>query len=120
MAYYKKNSNKKVEGRARRHARIRSHMSGTSEMPRLSVFKSNRYIYAQVIDDNKGETIVSASSLGEKKGTMIEKAIKVGEAISKLAKEKKVEKVVFDRGGFYFAGHIKALAESARKGGLKF
>ncbi len=120
MAYYKKNINKKTEGRKRRHARIRTHLIGTPKRPRLSVFKSNKYIYAQVIDDGKSETIVSASSLGEKKGTMIEKAAKVGEAIAKLAKEKKIDSVVFDRGGFYFAGHVKALAEGARKGGLKF
>ena len=120
MAYYKKNNNKKVEGRTRRHARIRTQLSGTAERPRLSVFKSNRYIYAQVINDVLGQTIVSSSSLGEKKGTMIEKAARVGENIAKLALEKKIKTVVFDRGGFYFAGHIKVLAEEARKGGLKF
>lgn len=106
--------------RTRRHGRIRSTLSGTSDRPRLAVFKSNRYIYAQIIDDEAGKTLVSASSIKETKGTMREKAEKVGETLAKLAVEKKIKKVVFDRGGFLYAGHIAAFAESARKGGLSF
>lgn len=120
MAYQKRITNKKSDSRIRRHARIRSHLSGTATIPRLAVFKSNRYIYAQIINDEKGITITSADSRKEKKGTMIEKAGKVGEAIATLAKEKKINAIVFDRGGFYFTGHVKALADGARKGGLKF
>lgn len=110
---------KKIK-RNRRHARIRAKVFGTEARPRLSVFKSNRYIYAQIIDDEKGKTLAGASSLSEKKGTMLNKAEKVGAQIAEIAIGKKIKKVVFDRGGFLYAGHIKALAESARKGGLSF
>lgn len=110
----------KNEKRVRRHKRVRAKVFGTSEHPRLAVFKSNRYIYAQIIDDVKGTTLVSATSLKEKKGTMREKAEKVGEVIAKAATEKKIKSVVFDRGGFLYAGHIKTLADSARSHGLKF
>jgi large subunit ribosomal protein L18 len=110
----------KKQKRDRRHARVRAKIFGTDTKPRLAVFKSNRYIYAQVINDEKGMTIASASSLGAKKGTMREKAEKVGEAVAKAAFDKKVKRVVFDRGGFLYAGLIKVLADSARKGGLEF
>lgn len=120
MAFIKVKGNSKNINRVRRHARIRSHLSGTATIPRLAVFKSNRYIYAQLIDDVAQKTIAAATSLKEKKGTMIEKATRVGEAIAKAAQEKKITKVVFDRGGFLYAGHVKALAEGARKGGLDF
>ncbi len=112
--------NSKTQSRTRRHARIRAKLSGTSDMPRLSVFKSNRYISAQVIDDVKGVTIVSAHSKDAKGKSMMEKAEAVGVMIGELAKAKKVEKVVFDRGGFIYTGNVKALAEGARKAGLKF
>lgn len=110
----------KKEKRTRRHARIRSKISGTAERPRLSVFKSNKYIYAQVIDDIRGATLVSVSSLSAKKGTMLERAKVVGESVAKAAIEKKITKVVFDRGGFLYAGNIKVLGDSARKAGLIF
>lgn len=119
MAYIKKHKNKKSENRERRHLRIRSHLKGTSEVPRLAIFKSNKAIYAQVIDDNSGATLASASSL-KMKGTMLEKSVKVGEEVAKRATDKKVKKVVFDRGGFLYTGHVKSLADSARKAGLSF
>lgn len=120
MAYIKGKLNKKTLGRVRRHARIRARLAGTAEIPRLAVFKSNRYIYVQLIDDTKGATIGSASTLKESKGTMLEKVNKVGEKIAKVAADKKIKQVVFDRGGFRYMGHVKALADSARKAGLKF
>jgi len=106
--------------RDRRHARIRAKVKGTTERPRLAVFRSNRYVYAQIIDDDKGVTLATATSLKDKKGTMREKAEKVGELIAKVAGEKKIKKVVFDRGGFLYTGRVKALADSARKHGLVF
>jgi len=120
MSYIKEKSNKKTLSRIRRHARIRSHLSGTKEIPRLAVWKSNRYIYAQLIDDVEGVTLGAATTLKDKSGTPIEKAEKVGEKIAKVAAEKKIKEVVFDRGGFRYMGHVKALADAARKGGLKF
>jgi len=105
----------KQEKRYRRHRKIRAKISGTAKVPRLSVFKSNQYIYAQLIDDDKGKTVVSA------KGKLsIEQAKKIGELIAKKAREKKIEQVVFDRGGYGYHGRVKALAEGAREGGLKF
>lgn len=110
---------KKKFNRERRHARIRAVVSGTPERPRLAVTRSNKYIAAQLIDDSTGTTLVSAhgKTLG---GSMAEQAQKVGETIATLAKEKKIEKVVFDRGGYLFMGHIKAVADAARNGGLIF
>ncbi len=109
----------KKEGRIRRHARIRAKISGTAERPRLAVFRSNRYISAQMIDDAKGVTLAAATSRGMK-GGMREVAILVGSAIAKAAKEKGVTSVVFDRGGFTYGGTIEALAQGARDGGLSF
>lgn len=109
-----------AQKRDRRHARIRAKIEGTTKRPRLAVFRSNKYVYAQIIDDGKGVTLASASSLKNKKGTMKEKAEKVGEMIAKAAAEKKIKEVVFDRGGFVYTGRIKVLAESARKHGLSF
>ena len=110
-----KSSNIKKENRVRRHARIRAKISGTSEVPRLSVFKSNKHISAQLIDDVSGKTIASSHSrdVGGKAG-------EVGKAIADKAKAKGVSAVVFDRGGFIYTGSVKALAEGARSGGLKF
>lgn len=105
--------------RDRRHARVRSKIFGTSKRPRLSVFKSNRYVYAQIIDDEAGKTLGASSSL-KMKGTLREKAEKVGESIAKVAVEKNINKVVFDRGGFLYTGHIKALAQKARDNGMDF
>ncbi len=109
----------KKEKRVRRQARIRAKISGTPARPRLSVFRSNKEVYAQMIDDTKGVTIAAASSQGMK-GKMTEKAEKVGKAIAVAGKEKKVKAVVFDRGGFAYAGLIKKLADAARAEGLTF
>lgn len=112
------------EKRIRRERRIRSRVRGTAACPRLSVFRSNRHIAAQFIDDTTRQTIVAASDLefskGKKaKGTRTDVARKVGELAAKKALEKKVEKAVFDRGGYRYHGIVKAFAEGARKGGLK-
>ena len=115
----------KKETRKRRHQRIRAVIYGRAGRPRLSVFKSLKHIYAQIIDDEKGKTLVSASEQELSKsarstGKKIEKAEEIGKLIAKKALEKKIEKVVFDRGSFRYHGRIKALAEGARQGGLKF
>jgi large subunit ribosomal protein L18 len=107
--------------RIKRHARIRKNLSGTSETPRLNVFRSNTNIYAQIIDDTKGETLVSASSLELKtKKCDIEVATKVGTEIAKKALAKGITEVVFDRGGYKYHGRVKALADASREAGLKF
>ena len=109
--------------RLMRHRRVRGKISGTGERPRLNVFRSARHIYAQVIDDIKGVTLCSASTLDKDfSGTAgnAEAAKKVGEAVAKKAKKLGVTEVVFDRGGFIYHGRIKALADGARAGGLKF
>ena len=107
--------------RIKRHARIRKNLSGTSETPRLNVFRSNTNIYAQIIDDTKGETLVSASSLELKtKKCDTEVATKVGTEIAKKALAKGITEVVFDRGGYKYHGRVKALADGAREAGLKF
>lgn len=113
------NTSQKTIKRNRRHARIRARVIGTDERPRLSVFKSNSYIYAQVINDEVQSTLASASSLKLKK-TGIEAAKEVGTTIAKLAKDKGVKKVAFDRGGFNFTGQVKVLADAAREAGLEF
>lgn len=107
------------EKREVRHKRIRAKVSGTASCPRLAVFRSNRFIYAQLIDDSTGTTLAAASSK-DMKGTMQESASKVGAAIAKSAQDKKITKAVFDRGGFSFTGTIKALADGAREAGLTF
>ena len=107
--------------RVRRHSRIRASVMGTQERPRLAVFRSNKFIYAQLIDDDKSITLTSASDITDKKGkTKTERAQKVGADLAKKAKDLKIEAVVFDRGGFNYTGRVKALAEAAREGGLKF
>lgn len=110
--------------RVRRHKAIRTKISGTTEVPRLNVFRSLNNIYAQIIDDTKGITLVSASSLDKeievKNGGNIEAATEVGKLIAKKALEKNIEAVVFDRGGYIYHGRVAALAEGAREGGLKF
>lgn len=99
-------------------------MSGTSKRPRLCVFRSHQHIYAQLIDDEKGKTIVVASDNAKtrpgKRQSKIDKSKEIGKLIAKKALEKKIEKVVFDRGGYKYHGRVKALAEGAREGGLKF
>ena len=113
-------------GRQRRHERIRKKVSGTAERPRLSVYRSLNHMYAQIIDDSKGETIIAVSSLsGELKSEKGHRgntgmARKVGELIARTAKGKGIEKVVFDRGGYLYHGRVKALAEAAREAGLEF
>lgn len=104
-----------------RKARVRAKIIGSADRPRLSVFRSSVHIYAQIINDNLGKTLVSASDLVLKeKGKKTEMAEKVGEALAKKAIAKKIKKIVFDRNGFKFHGRVKALAEGARKGGLEF
>ena len=108
--------------RLRRHARVRNKVSGTQEMPRLNVFRSNDNIFVQIIDDTKGNTLVSSSSveLKIKNGGNVEAAKLVGQDIAKKAKAAKIKKVVFDRGGYLYHGRVEALAESARENGLEF
>ena len=108
--------------RARKHARVRAKVSGTAEKPRLCVFRSNKHIEAQIIDDVKGVTLVSCSSVQLKLGTgsNCEAAAKVGAELAKRALAKGIEIVVFDRGGYLYHGRVAALAEAAREGGLKF
>lgn len=112
--------NIKKEKRVRRHGKIRTQISGTSEMPRLSVFKSNKHISVQLIDDVKAMTLASAHSRNVTGKTMTEKSMAVGKLIAEKAGAKKIKTVVFDRGGFKYAGNVKALADSARAGGLQF
>jgi len=109
----------KKEKRVRRQVRIRAKISGTSERPRLAVFRSNRAISVQLIDDVKGRTLLSGTTRGMK-GAQKENAKKLGQQIAADAKEKKITKVVFDRGGFSYTGNIAVLAEGAREGGLQF
>ncbi len=111
------------KARLTRHKRVRGKISGTAECPRLNVFRSTKNIYAQIIDDVKGVTLVAASSLDKEfngNGGNKEAARKVGEMIAKRAAEKGISQVVFDRGGYIFHGRVKELAEGAREGGLKF
>ncbi|MBI4948118.1 50S ribosomal protein L18 [Candidatus Berkelbacteria bacterium] len=107
-----------MQNRTKIHTRIRKVISGTAQRPRLSVYRSLTNVYAQLIDDTKGLTLVSANSLKEK-GSKLQKAQFVGEVIAKLAKEKKIKSASFDRGGFRYAGVVKVLAESARNAGLE-
>ena len=110
--------------RKARHARVRSKLNGTATCPRLNVFRSNSNIFAQIIDDEKGITLVSASSIDKElkleNGGNKEAATKVGELIAKRAKEANISKVVFDRGGYLYHGRVQALAEAARENGLEF
>lgn len=106
--------------RERRHRRIRARVSGTAERPRLAIFRSNKFVYAQLIDDERGVTLASASSKDVKGKPMTEDAKIVGERIAKAASEKGVKKAVFDRGGFTYSARVKALADAARAGGLEF
>ena len=109
--------------RIKRHNRVRGKISGTAERPRLSVFRSENNIYAQIIDDVAGNTLVSASSVEkgfEGSGGNVEAAKKVGAKVAERALQKGIEEVVFDRGGYIYHGRVQALAEGAREGGLKF
>ena len=111
------------EARQKRHVRVRGKISGTPERPRLNVYRSLNHIYAQIIDDVNGVTLVSASSVEkvfEGLGSNCEAAKKVGEAVAKRALDKGISEVVFDRGGYVYHGRVQALAEGARAGGLQF
>ena len=110
------------EARLPRHRRVRGKVRGTAERPRLLVFRSNRGIFAQLVDDDAGKTIASASWTGLKsfKGDKTEQAAEVGKQLAAVAKQAGIESVVFDRGGYLYHGRVKALAESARDGGLSF
>jgi large subunit ribosomal protein L18 len=111
----------KAQQRKRIHMRIRKKVSGTTERPRLSVFRSNKSIYCQLIDDLKGHTVASASSKeAGTNGTKIDQAKAVGQLVAERAKAAGIEVVVFDRGGYLYHGRVKALAEGAREGGLQF
>lgn len=111
---------KKEFRRLKIRRRIRGRISGTTERPRLSVFRSNKQIYAQVIDDTTGRTLVSASSLKITEGTKKEIATQVGVAVAKAAQEAGISQVVFDRNGYLYHGRVRELAEGARSAGLKF
>lgn len=111
---------KRNEIRQRIHSRIRRKLAGTTERPRLNVYRSLNHIYAQVIDDQKGETLVSASTIKMKTGGNVAAAKEIGKTIAELAVAKGIKKVVFDRGGFLYHGRIKALADAAREAGLEF
>jgi large subunit ribosomal protein L18 len=112
----------KREARLRRHRRVRGKVAGTAERPRLTVFRSNRGIFAQLVDDEARRTLASASwtSLGKPDGSKTEQAEAVGKALAEAAKKAGIESCVFDRGGYLFHGRVKALAEGAREGGLQF
>ena len=113
----------KVEKRIRIKRRVRGKISGSATLPRLSVFKSNKEIYAQLVDDKEGKTLVSASSRDkavDAKGTKTEISTAVGKAIAEKAKAAGIENIVFDRNGFVYHGRVKALADGAREAGLKF
>ncbi len=114
-----KTNSKSIKRQVRR-SRIRSKVFGTEARPRVAIFKSNQFIYAQIIDDTKGNTLLSASTKDIKKGTKSEKAKEMGVSLAKLAKDKGVTKVVFDRGGYIYTGVIKSLADALREGGLDF
>jgi len=117
---------KKQLQRERRHRRVRAKINGTSQCPRLCVFRSNKYIYAQLIDDQKGKTLLSVTDKKPKtksktkESSNINSALEVGKILAKKAIEKKIKKIVFDRGGYKYHGRVKAIAEGARQGGLKF
>ena len=116
----------KNKARLKRHLRVRKKINGTTQRPRLSVFRSSKHIYAQLIDDVKGVTVASASTLDKEladqvgNGGNIEAARKIGELIANRAKAKGVEQIVFDRGGYLYHGRIQALADAAREAGLEF
>ena len=116
----------RTEVREKKHSRMRNHLAGTAERPRLAVFRSNNHIYAQIIDDTVGNTLVAASTMEKEikasveKTNNVEAAAAVGTAIAKKALEKGITEVVFDRGGFIYQGKIQALADAAREAGLQF
>ena len=120
------NKESRTKVREKKHRRMRSRLSGTAERPRLAVFRSNNHMYAQIIDDTVGNTLVAASTLDKdvkaacEKTNNVDAAAQVGTAVAKKALEKGITTVVFDRGGFLYAGKVKALADAAREAGLEF
>jgi len=123
MGAYRKTT--KLVGRERRKVRVRKKISGTAERPRLSVFRSARHIYAQIVDDMSGVTLASASTMAKDArdglaGKKIEKAKLVGKGLAEACKAKNIKTIVFDRNGFRFHGRVKAVADGAREGGLEF
>ena len=112
--------------REKKHRRMRNHLSGTAERPRLAVFRSNNHMYAQIIDDTVGNTLVAASTLDKdvkaelEKTNNVDEAAYLGTVVAKKALDKGIETVIFDRGGFIYAGKVQALADAAREAGLKF
>ncbi|MFN2490669.1 MAG: 50S ribosomal protein L18 [Actinomycetota bacterium] len=113
----------KVRGRSRRHRRVRKKIFGVAERPRLAVYRSNRHVYAQLIDDAAGRTLASASTLKDaasSDGSPKERAKAVGSALASRAKDAGISEAIFDRGGFRFHGRVKAIADGAREGGLRF
>ncbi len=120
------NKESRTKVREKKHRRMRSRLSGTTQKPRLAVFRSNNHMYAQIIDDTVGNTLAAASTLDKdvkaacEKTNNVDAAAQVGTAIAKKALEKGITTVVFDRGGFLYAGKVKALAEAAREAGLEF
>ena len=120
------NKKSRTEVRVKKHRRVRNHLAGTAERPRLAVFRSNNHMYAQIIDDTVGNTLVSASTLEKSVKAELEKtnnvdaAAYLGTVIAKRAIEKGIKTVVFDRGGFIYQGKIAALADAAREAGLEF
>ena len=112
----------KREARLRRHRRVRGKVAGTAERPRLTVFRSNRGIFAQLVDDQTARTLAAASwtSVGTVSGSKTEQAAAVGKALAAAAKSAGIERCVFDRGGYLYHGRVKALADGAREGGLEF
>ncbi len=120
------NKKSRAEVRVKKHNRMRYHLAGTAERPRLSVFRSNNHMYVQIVDDSVGNTLVSASTLEKDVKAELEKtnnmdaASRLGEIIAKRALDKGITTVVFDRGGYIYAGKVKALAEAAREAGLEF
>jgi len=112
----------KVEARRRRHRRVRGKISGTADRPRLVVHRSNRGIFAQLVDDESGRTLAGAgwTSVADDGGSKTEQAASVGKALAQAAKKAGIEQCVFDRGGYLYHGRVKALAEAAREGGLRF
>lgn len=114
------NTSQKAQSRTRRHARVRARVFGTAARPRLAVFRSNRYVYAQLIDDEAQKTIAASDSRKATGTTMVERAAAVGRMLAEAAQKKGISKVVFDRGGFQYQGVVAALADGARGAGLVF
>jgi large subunit ribosomal protein L18 len=108
----------KREMRVRRHRRVRKRVSGTAQRPRLAIYRSNRHIYAQLVDDHSAVTVAAASDLAAGEGNKIERAKQVGQAIAERARAAGIDRAVFDRGGRLYHGRVKAVAEGAREGGL--